>query len=67
VRPTITFIDKTAIRQAAAQMMKLHGSNAELAAARQADAMLNCGNIGGFHKWTRITTLISDLGRRTDV
>jgi hypothetical protein len=48
-------------------MMKLHGSNAELAAARQADAMLNCGNIGGFHKWTRITTLISDLGRRTDV
>jgi hypothetical protein len=60
-------MDETAIRQAAAQMMKLHGSETELAAARQADAMLNRGSIGGFHKWTRIATLISDLGRRTDV
>jgi hypothetical protein len=59
-------MDETAIRRAAAQMMKLHGSDAELAAARQADAMLNRGNIGGFHTWTRITTLINDLGRKTD-
>jgi hypothetical protein len=60
-------MDETAIRQAAAQMMKLHGSEAELAAACLADAMLNRGNMGGFHKWTRITSLISDLVRRTDV
>jgi hypothetical protein len=60
-------MDKIAIRQAAAQMMKLHGSEAELTAARQADAMLNRGSIGGFHKWTRITTLIGDVGRRTGV
>jgi len=48
-------------------MMKLHGSVAGLAATRQADVMLNCGNIGGFHKWARITTLINDLVRKTGV
>jgi hypothetical protein len=26
--------------------------------------MLNRGSIGGFHKWTRITTPINDLERR---
>jgi hypothetical protein len=60
-------MDETAIRQAAVEMMKLHGSVAGSAAAHQADLMLNCGNIGGFHKWTRITTLINDLGRKTGV
>jgi len=60
-------MEEAAIRQAAAQMMKLHGRQAELAAARQADAMLNRGNIGGFHAWTRITTLIKDLERKSDV
>jgi hypothetical protein len=60
-------MDETAIRQAAAQMIKLHGSEAELAAARQADAMLNRGSIAGFHTWTRITTLINDLGRKSGV
>jgi hypothetical protein len=65
--PTISLMDKAAIRQAAVQMMKLHGSDAELAAARQADAMLNRGNIGGFHAWSRITTLINNLERKTEV
>ena len=65
--PTISVMDEAAIRQAAVQMMKLHGREAQLAAARQADAMLNRGNIGGFHAWTQITTLISDLERQTDV
>lgn len=60
-------MDEPAIRQAAAQMMKLHGSVAGLAASHQADLMLNCGNFGGFHKWTRITTLINDLERKTGV
>jgi len=59
-------MDETAIRQAAAQMMKLHGSNAESAAFRQANAMLSRGNAGGFHTWTRIATLISDLARKAD-
>ena len=60
-------MDESAIRQAAAQMMKLHGREAELAAARQADAMLSRGNVGGFHTWTRIATLINDLERKPDV
>jgi hypothetical protein len=60
-------MEEAAIRRAAAQMMKLHGREAELASARRADAMLNHGNIGGFHAWTRITALIKDLGRKTDV
>lgn len=55
------------MRQAAVQMMRLHGSGAELASARQADAMLSRGNIGGFHAWTRIATLINDLERKTDI
>jgi len=59
-------MDESAIRQAAAQMMKLHGSEAELAAARQADAMLSRGNVGGFHTWTRIATLINDLERKRE-
>jgi hypothetical protein len=58
-------MDETAIRQSAAQMMKLHGSEAELAAARQADAMLNRGSIGGFHRWNRVATFIRDLRRGT--
>jgi len=60
-------MDESAIRQAAAQMIKLHGSEAELAAARQAEAMLSRGNVGGFHTWTRIATLIKDLERKRDV
>jgi hypothetical protein len=59
-------MDETAIRQAAAQMMKLHGSNAEQAASRLADAMLNRGNAGGFHTWTRVATLINDFARKAD-
>jgi hypothetical protein len=57
-------MDETAIRQAAAQMMKLHGSDAERAAFRQADAMLSNGNAGGLHTWTRIATLINDFARK---
>jgi hypothetical protein len=56
-------MDETAIRQAAAQMITLHGSEAELTAARQADAMLNRGSIGGFLRWARIMTAINDLER----
>jgi hypothetical protein len=57
-------MDDTAIRQAAAQMITLHGSEAELTAARQVDAMLNRGSISGFDRWTRITTAINDLERK---
>jgi len=57
-------MEELAIRQAAAQMMKLHGSDAEAASALQADAMLTRGNIGGFHAWIRIKTLIKDLERK---
>jgi hypothetical protein len=60
-------MDETAMRQAATHMIRLHGKEAELAASRQADAMLSRGNVGGFHTWTRITTLISDLERKTDI
>jgi hypothetical protein len=67
MRPTISVMNETAIRQAAVQMMKLHGTEAELASARQADAMLSRGNIGGFHAWTRIATLINDLERKADI
>lgn len=59
-------MDETAIRHAAAQMMKLHGGDAELAASRRADTMLSRGNAGGFHIWTRIATLINDLARKAD-
>jgi hypothetical protein len=62
-KPYHSVMDDTAIRQAAAQMITLHGSEAELTAARQADAMLNRGSISGFHRWTRITTAINDLER----
>jgi hypothetical protein len=58
-------MDETAIRRAAAQMRKLHGSGAELASARKADAMLNRGNVSAFHTWNRIITLIRDLERKT--
>jgi len=67
IRPNISIMNESAIRQAAVQMMKLHGREAELAAARQADAMLSRGNVGGFHTWTRIATLINDLERKPDV
>ena len=60
-------MDETAMRQAAVQMMKLHGSEAKLASARQADAMLSRGNVGGFHAWTRIATLINDMERKADI
>jgi hypothetical protein len=60
-------MDETAIRQAAVHMMKLHGGGAEQASARQADEMLSRGNVGGFHAWTRIRTLINDLERKTDI
>jgi len=56
--------DSQPIRQAGAQMIKLQGSEAELTAACQADAMLNRGNIGGFHRWTRTTTAINELERK---
>jgi|KBSMisStaDraftv2_1062788.scaffolds.fasta_scaffold109245_1 hypothetical protein len=67
MRHSIIAMDEIAIRQAAAHMMKLHGGEAELAAARQADAMLSRGNVRGFHTWTRIATLINDLDRKADV
>ena len=51
------------IRHAAAQMIKLHGQGAELAAACKADSMLTRGNISSFHAWTRIAALIGDLER----
>jgi hypothetical protein len=67
MRPNLSTMDETAIRQAYAQMIKLHGGDAEVAAARQAEAMLSRGNVSGFHTWTRITTLINDLERKADV
>jgi hypothetical protein len=54
-------MDEAAIRKTAARMMKLYGSDAESAAAVQADAMLSRGNITGFHAWTRITAILTDL------
>jgi len=56
---------ESAIRQAATHLMKLPGGEAELIAARQADAMLSRGNVGGFHTWTRSATLINDLERQS--
>jgi hypothetical protein len=57
-------MEETAIRKAAAQMMKLHGSGAEQAAGSKADAMLNRGNIEGFYAWNRISAEIVDLDRK---
>ena len=57
-------MEETAIRKAAAQMMKLHGRQAGQAAGSKADAMLNLGNIEGFYAWNRISAEISDLDRR---
>jgi len=56
-------MEEVNIRRVAAQMMKLHGHGAELAAACKADSMLTRGSISSFHAWTRITTLIGDLER----
>jgi len=67
MRLSISAMNETAIQQAAAHMMRLHGGEAELAAARQADAMLSRGNVGGFHTWTRIATLINDLDRKAGI
>ena len=67
MRSNISAMNETAIRQAAAHMIRLHGDEAELAASRQADAMLSRGNVGGFHTWNRIATLINDLGRKADI
>jgi hypothetical protein len=54
-------MEEVNIRRAAAQMMKLHGQGAELAAACKADSMLTRGSISSFHAWTRIATVIGDL------
>jgi len=52
---------EVAIREAADQMMKLHGNDARIAAGLKADAMLNKGYIEGFYAWNRIAAVISDL------
>jgi hypothetical protein len=55
-------MEEVAIREAADQMMKLHGNDARIAAGLKADAMLNKGYIEGFYAWNRIAAVISDLG-----
>lgn len=57
-------MEEIAIREAASKMMKLHGAQAEIAAARKADAMLNQGNIEGFYDWNWITATIGALTRK---
>jgi hypothetical protein len=52
------------IRHAAAQMIRLHGHGAELAAACKADSMLTRGSISSFHAWSRIAAVIGDLERK---
>ena len=58
-------MEEVAIREAADQMMKLHGNDARIAAGLKADAMLNKGYIEGFYAWNRIAAVISDLGLKS--
>jgi hypothetical protein len=45
------------------QMVKLHGDDAELAAAARAETMLGQGSVDGFHVWKRVVYVIRGLQR----
>jgi hypothetical protein len=56
-------MDEIDVWRAANEMMKLFGDDAATRAAMRADAMLDEGDVDGFHAWTRIARAIDDLRR----
>ncbi len=49
------------VDQNAAEMMRLHGEEAESQARRRADQMLLTWDVDGFQAWTRVVDAIRDL------
>jgi hypothetical protein len=62
-------MDELDVWRAADQMIKLHGKDAAVKAALRADALLDLGDVEGFHTWKRVVIAINRLesdGRRED-
>ena len=49
------------IWRAAALLIRKHGSNANLEAAKRADLMFDCGDIEGQLVWARISRKVNEL------
>ncbi len=58
-------VEEIEIYRAANQLVKRYGQDAELEAAKQADAMLEAGDIDGQRVWQRILNAIDELQRDT--
>ena len=54
-------ISETDIWRAASLLLREHGADAEVVAARRADEMLDRGDIEGQRVWLRISRAISEL------
>ena len=52
------------IWRAANQMMKMFGDEADLAAARHADALMDLDDNDGFHAWVRVLVAIKNLSHK---
>ena len=49
------------IRRSAKGLMELHGRDAVLVAAMQADDQLFEGDLDGYHKWKRVGLVLDEL------
>lgn len=49
----------------AGQLIKTYGDEARLIAARRADALLDNGDIDGFHAWKRVANALASLEQKT--
>ena len=58
-------VDDPDIWRAANLLVKRHGSDAALAAARRADELLAAGGPEGCAVWKRILAVVAELTRRT--
>ena len=48
----------------AAHLIKSYGGEARMIAARRADALLDNGDVDGFHAWKRIDNALASLEKR---
>ena len=51
------------IFRSASVLIREHGSNAALEAAQRADAMLECGDMGGAGVWKRVLRAVEEIQR----
>jgi hypothetical protein len=58
-------IDDPDIWRAANLLVKRHGADAAVVAARRADELLEAGDVDGCAIWKRILTAVAELARTT--